>query len=151
MRALLLGLLPVLLMLAFMLQAAREETAAPPAFSPATTATAPAAYREIQLSFGRGYIGDGWQLYFNEPDASVDPERFQDGIEIALAAAISQTVHRLDIAVFELNSEAIFDAIMAASERGVAVRIVADDEHGLHDDKNDALRRLQAAGRTHRR
>ncbi|MDE2749242.1 MAG: phospholipase D-like domain-containing protein [Chloroflexota bacterium] len=106
----------------------------------------PTAFREAHFQFGRGYIGDGWRVYFNEPDAAAEQERYTGGIEMALADAINAARVSLDIAAFELNSEALTQAILDAQGRGLAVRIVTDDEHGLHDDKNDALRRLQAAG-----
>ena len=104
------------------------------------------AYSEVQFNFGRGYIGEGWQLYFNEPDASAASDSYQGGIDEALVAAIAEARDTLDVAAFELNSEPIYQAILEAHQRGVAVRIVADDDHGLHDDKNTALRDLQAAG-----
>lgn len=137
----------MLVMVAFILQAAFEDASSPPV---SQTASAPAprveTFSEVQFNFGRGYIGAGWQLYFNEPDASATSDSYQGGIEMALAAAIAETRDTLDIAAFELNSEAIYQAILEAHQRGVAVRIVADDDHGLHDDKNAALRDLQAAG-----
>ena len=144
---LLAGTFPLLVMVAFILQAAFEDASSPPV---AQTEIAPSplseAYSEVQLSFGRGYIGDGWRLYFNEPDASAASDSYQGGIDEALAAAIAEARDTLDVAAFELNSEPIYRAILAAHQRGVAVRIVADDDHGLHDDKNTALRDLQAAG-----
>ena len=144
---LVLGFLPLILMLALVLRSAHQPSAAARSSMPGTVATAPAqTYREVQFNFGRGYIGDGWRLYFTEPDASAERARYQGGIETALVAAIDKTRESLDIAVFELNSEPIYQAILAAHQRGVALRIVADDEHGLNDSKNVALRQLQAAG-----
>ena len=135
------------MMLAFILHSAFEEASSPPEpLREIAPATLPASYSEVKLNFGRGYIGDGWRLYFNEPDASPDSELYIGGIETALVAAIAEARSALDIAAFELNSEPIYEAILAAHLRGVAVRIVADDDHGLHDDKNAALRDLQAAG-----
>lgn len=144
---LLAGFFPLLMMLAFILQAAHEKTSSPPEPQPEIApATRPEAYSEVKFNFGRGYIGDGWRLYFNEPDASQDSKHYIGGIEAALAAAIEETRATLDVAAFELNSEAIYQAILDAHLRGVAVRIVADDDHGLHDSKSEALRDLQAAG-----
>ncbi|MCY3976821.1 MAG: phospholipase D-like domain-containing protein [Chloroflexi bacterium] len=146
-RTLIAGLLPLLVMGAFILQAAYEAASSPQdTQSRIAPPTPPAAYSEVQFNFGRGYIGDGWQLYFNEPDAGAASESYHGGIEAALAAAIAEARDTLDVAAFELNSEAIYQAILEAHQRGVAVRIVADDDHGLHDDKNTALRDLQAAG-----
>lgn len=146
-RTLALGIFPLIMLLALAMQATHQESAASPILAPESASTPqPAAYREVQFNFGRGYIGAGWQLYFTEPDASADRERYQGGIETALVEAIDNTRESLDIAVFELNSAPIYRAILAAHQRGVALRIVADDDHGLHDGKNEALRLLQAAG-----
>ncbi len=144
---LLAGFFPLLLMLAFILQAAYDDVSSPQESRSenAPTPLSP-AYREVRFNFGRGYIGDGWQLYFNEPDASAASDSYQGGIETALVAAIAEARDTLDVAAFELNSEPIYRAILEAHQRGVAVRIVADDDHGLHDDKNTALRDLQSAG-----
>lgn len=145
-RTLVLGFLPLILMLALVLRSAHQPSPAARSSPPANAAAAPQSYREVRFNFGRGYIGDGWQLYFNEPDASADRSRYLGGIELALVGAINQTRESLDIAVFELNSEPIYLAILEAHRRGVALRIVTDDDHGLNDSKNVALRQLQAAG-----
>ena len=146
-RTLIAGFFPLLVMVAFILQAAYEDASSPQE-SQSEIAPSPLseAYSEVQFNFGRGYIGEGWQLYFNEPDASAASEGYQGGIDEALVAAIAEARDTLDVAAFELNSEPIYQAILEAHQRGVAVRIVADDDHGLHDDKNTALRDLQAAG-----
>ena len=118
---------------------------APPAKGAGLSATA-APYTTVKYRFGRGYIGDNWQVYFNEPDASVDSSDYADGIDAPLASAIDAAQNSLDIAAFELNSQPIYEAILAAHQQGLAVRIVTDDRHGLDDDSNTELRDLQAAG-----
>lgn len=106
----------------------------------------PTQYSEINFAFGRGYFGAGWQVYFNEPDETVDRADYADGMDSALASAIDAARDSLDIAAFELNSEPIHTAIARAAERGVAVRIVTDDDHGLHDESNPQLRDLVERG-----
>ena len=101
----------------------------------------PPVIGELALGAGRGFIGSWWQVYFNEPGRGGD-----DGIDGPLVNAIAAVRHTLDIAAFEMNSEPIYQAILAAHQRGVRVRIVTDDEHGLGDEKDDALRRLKDAG-----
>ena len=146
-RMLFAGSLPLIIMAVFVLYAFRlersETSATPSDFAPPQEVP---AYSEVQLEFGRGYIGDGWRVYFNEPDASVDRASYAGGIEDALVDAIEATEISLDIAAFELNSEAIFRAILDAHERGVSVRIVTDDEHGLHNKNDPALRSLRDEG-----
>ena len=105
-----------------------------------------APFVTVKYRFGRGYVGDNWQVYFNEPDAGVDRSDYVDGIDAPLASAIDAAERSLDIATFELNSKLIYEAILAARRRGVAARIVTDDRHGLKSDSNTALLDLRAAG-----
>ena len=109
------------------------------------TAT-PAPFVAVKYRFGRGYIGENWQVYFNEPDAGADRADYADGIDTPLASAIDASQRTLDIAAFQLNSKPIYQAIFDAHQRGVAVRIVTDDEHGLDDESNSELRDLETAG-----
>ncbi|MEO0596551.1 MAG: phospholipase D-like domain-containing protein [Chloroflexota bacterium] len=62
-----------------------------------------------------------------------------------MAAAINATNNTLDVAAFELNNEVITEAIINAHERGVQVRVVTDDEHGLEDDDTTVID-LELAG-----
>ena len=98
------------------------------------------------FAFGRGYSGADWQLYFTEPAGKSSKESYRGGIDARLAADIAKTRHTLDIAVYELDSPTLTAAILKAHNRGVTVRIVADNEHGLHSQDNPQLRDLQAAG-----
>ena len=100
---------------------------------------------QLELDFGRGYSGAGWQLYFTEPHSKAERADYRGGIDSALARAIDNTRASLDIAVFDLDNPTIADAVLAAHRRGVAVRIVTDDEHGLHNEDSD-LPRLREAG-----
>ncbi|MCY4020073.1 MAG: phospholipase D-like domain-containing protein [Chloroflexi bacterium] len=117
----------------------------PPLKGEGASATA-APFITVKYRFGRGYIGDNWQVYFNEPDASADRADYVDGIDAPLASAIDAAERSLDIAAFELNSKLLYEAILAAQRRGVVARIVTDDRHGLEDDSDTALRDLRAAG-----
>ena len=118
----------------------------PETAAPAAEATAPQPFTEVSYTFGRGYIGDGWQVYFNAPDSNAERSSYADGIETPLVNAIADARQSLDIAAFELNHDAIFEAILSARERGLAVRIVTDDEHGLEDERDAHLRELREAG-----
>lgn len=123
----------------------RAWTQASPAPEAAATASPP-PFAEIGFDFGRGYDGPGWRLYFNEPDEGVERADYAHGLDEVLAAAIDKAERTLDFAAFELNSDAIRDAIAAAHERGLAVRIVTDDDHGLNDKNYSHLRDLRQAG-----
>lgn len=114
--------------------------------TPDAATPSPTSYREVDLAFGRGYVAEGWQVYFNEPNASVDRANYANGLDATLARAIDAASDTLDMAAFELNSDPIHAAIASAAERGVAVRIVADDDHGLHDNRHPHLHNLQQRG-----
>lgn len=104
-------------------------------------------YRPSQhaIEFGRGYSGPGWQLYFTEPFSKAARADYRGGIDSQLAKAIENARASLDIAVFDLDNPTIADAILAAHRRGLAVRLVADDEHGLRSEDSH-LPRLREAG-----
>jgi phosphatidylserine/phosphatidylglycerophosphate/cardiolipin synthase-like enzyme len=101
--------------------------------------TLPATLQEIPLENGYGYAKDFWQVFFTIPIDTRDRSQWQNGIDEQLAASIDNVQSTLDIAAFELNSEAITQAIIRAHERGVAVRIVTDDEHGIEDDDSTII------------
>lgn len=63
------------------------------------------------------YKGSAW------PRASFSPG---GGTEARLADAISRCTRTLDIAIFSFYSQALADAVIAAKNRGVAVRVVGD-------------------------
>lgn len=102
-------------------------------------------FTEIDIPIGLGYQGDFWQLYFTSPLNTRDRSQYVNGVDIQLAAAINATRNTLDIAAFELNNLVITEAISNAHDRGVTVRIVTDDEHGLEDD-DSTLIELELAG-----
>jgi len=111
-----------------------------PAEAPAPTATVISTrvptgdYEFLSVGNGVGAQHDFWQVFFTAPLPTNDRSQWTNGIDVPLAEAIDATRNTLDIAAFELNNETITDAILRAHERGVQVRIVTDDEHGLEDD-----------------
>ena len=146
-KTLILLLICCVMALALLLAWQLESPVAPtPSFESENATPTAASFVAVKYSFGRGYIGENWQVYFNEPDAGADRLDYADGIDSPLASAIDATQRTLDIAAFELNSKPIYEAILTAHQRGVAVRIVTDDEHGLEDESNSELRDLEAAG-----
>lgn len=84
-----------------------------------------------------GGIDGGWyQLYFTAPINTRDESRFTGSpIEAALVQAIDNAASTIDLAVYQLNSRPVTDALLRAHARGIQVRIVTDDEFGLeHPD-----------------
>ncbi len=109
----------------------------------------------LRLPRGFGTIGDYWSVYFSappalrrsgdRPDGSYDSEDRSGGIDVPLAAAMDAARVSLDIAAFELNNPLLAEAILAAAARGLRVRVVTDDEHGLRAS-DGLIDQLQAAG-----
>jgi phosphatidylserine/phosphatidylglycerophosphate/cardiolipin synthase-like enzyme len=94
-----------------------------------------------------GGIDGGWfQVYFTAPINTQDESRFVGSpVENALIRAIDNARETIDAAMFELNSQLVTDALIAAHERGVTVRIVTDGEHGLESPET-TVDQLEAAG-----
>lgn len=121
-------------------------TTVPPTDVPVANTPVDTDIEEVTLGLGRGYIGDWWAVFFNEPSGSSDASTYVNGIDVPLSNAIGQIQNTLDVVAFEMNNDVIYQAILDAHERGVTVRIVTDGEHGLEDEKDTALRDLIAAG-----
>lgn len=119
------------------------ETAKP---APTAVRIPPTVIWENDWNLARGAAGGWWRVYFSEPSGDSDPSGYVGGMDAVLAEAIAGVQDTLDIAAFEMNSDLIYQAVLAAHQRGVRVRIVTDDEHGLEDEKDAALRDLKAAG-----
>ena len=112
-------------------------TTTPPNVTDVASVATPAPSGNIQLinfEQGSGAQSGFWQVYFTQPINTRDRSQYRNGIDTAVAQAIDGVRNTLDIVAFELNNEAITAAIIRAHQRGVTVRIVTDNEHGLEDD-----------------
>ena len=97
----------------------------------------------IALGLGYGYQGSFWKLFFTSPQKEGRPPN-QFGIDVRFADAIGRVQKSLDIAVFELNSKMITEALLNARQRGVKVRVVTG-QFGF-EEKNQTFGQLEAAG-----
>jgi phosphatidylserine/phosphatidylglycerophosphate/cardiolipin synthase-like enzyme len=84
--------------------------------------------------------GEWYKLYFTSPQYPDTPETRVGLVEQGLVETINQAQQTLDIAIYELNLESVAGAILAARDRGVAVRLVTDSDTLAEED---ALIRLQ--------
>ena len=76
-------------------------------------------------------------LYFTDP--GIDPGDEVDPIlDDALVALIDASTTRLDLSLYEFNLDAVVDAVLAAGDRGVEVRMVGDGDE-IHDPGYEAL------------
>lgn len=89
---------------------------------------------------------DWYAVYFTDPINSND-ESLHHGstAEQALVASIDSAKTTIDAALFELNVPDTTAALVRAAERGVKIRIVADDEHN-YDDPTSLLSEVTDAG-----
>ncbi len=99
---------------------------------PESPVNQPAAEEELSGS------GSYYSMYFTNP---VNP--FDDvttgGVDNNLIALIDSAQSTIDLAVFEFNLQQVADALIAAHNRGVQVRVVYDDEHTEDDPQMDQL------------
>ena len=96
-----------------------------------------------------GGASDWYELYMTDPPQDYDPAHFSGEIPEALIAKINSAQRSIDIAAFEFNLDPVADALIAAHNRGVAVRWFTDDEHGIETDDEEGrgqFQRLREAG-----
>jgi phosphatidylserine/phosphatidylglycerophosphate/cardiolipin synthase-like enzyme len=67
------------------------------------------------------------QVYFTNPNP---PDNTTNGIDWFVVAVINQATQTIDVTSFDLNLPSVVDALVAASQRGVRVRVVVDRENG---------------------
>lgn len=105
-----------------------------------------AAVERLTVSKGFGAAKGFWRVYFNDPaNIGSDRSTYVNGIETPLVQAIEQAQTSLDIAAFEWNSPALTQAVLSARQRGVNIRMVADNEHTV-DDLDSTIDQLVRAG-----
>ena len=99
--------------------------------SPAATATTPNT---------NGSYPDWAEVFFSQVGGST--ENMEENIDQRLIDKLSKAKKTVDCAVYELDSIIIADAMIAAKNRGVQVRLVTDTDYM----KNAALIKAKNAG-----
>jgi phosphatidylserine/phosphatidylglycerophosphate/cardiolipin synthase-like enzyme len=124
-------------------QPAAPTTTVVPTVVPVTSAPGSVSTISVQQGFGasKGF----WQVYFTAPTGSSDRKTYVGGIDAQAIAAINTVQRTLDIAAFEWNLQSMTDAVLAAKNRGVQVRMVVDDEHTIRDSES-LIKQLIDAG-----
>jgi phosphatidylserine/phosphatidylglycerophosphate/cardiolipin synthase-like enzyme len=93
--------------------------------------------------------GVWWEVYFTDPVNINDPANWQSSLEGRLVEKINAAQTSIHIASFEFDLTPVAEALIAAKQRGVDVRWVTDDEHGLEADEEPGhgqFARLQEVG-----
>jgi hypothetical protein len=75
--------------------------------------------------------GGWWDVYFTDPVNLRDPNVVAGSVEEKLIRFIDSARTSIHIASFEFDLTNVANALIAAKARGVDVRWVTDDEHGL--------------------
>ncbi len=105
---------------------------------PPTRTAAPEAPPSFGLDFQAEVFsgaGPGWEVYFADPINNGNPDDYAGSIEQRLIELIETARTSIHIASFEFDLTPVAEALVAAAERGVDVRWVTDDEHGLEADE----------------
>lgn len=93
--------------------------------------------------------GPWWEVYFTDPSNINNPDDWQGSIEGRLIEKINAAQTSIHIVSFEFDLTPVAEALLAAKQRGVDVRWVTDDEHGLEADEEPGhgqFEMLQEAG-----
>ena len=101
----------------------------PTVVTPTATATA-----TVIIPTSVNASGAWWEVFFADPVNINNPEDWQGSIEGRLIEKINAAQTSIHIASFEFNLTPVAEALIAAKQRGVDVRWVTDDEHGLESD-----------------
>lgn len=123
----------------------RPATAVPATTRPGTPVANAPAVTNIPVGQGFGASKGFWQVFFTAPTGSRNASTYVGGIDEILGQAIGGAQRTIDFAAFEFNSPALTQAVVAAAQRGVTIRMVTDDEHGL-EDSDSTINQLTAVG-----
>lgn len=85
--------------------------------------------------------GQWYQIYFTSPTCPPAAQR-HGGIDQTIAQDLARARSRIDVAAYELNVPALVDALLAAKNRKVIVRVVTDTDH----TDETSIRRLRRGG-----
>ena len=96
-----------------------------------------------------GQAGDWYEVHFFEPVEHYNPDDFTGGVPEELMQRINGAQRSIDIAAFEFDLTPVAEALIAARNRGVTVRWITDDEHGIDADSeagHGQFRMMREAG-----
>ena len=77
-------------------------------------------------------VAPGPLVYFTDNITSTGTSPDVTVMEQALLDQLNAATTSIDVAIYDFNRDSIRDALIAAHQRGVAVRVAADDEARFH-------------------
>lgn len=88
----------------------------------------------------------GISLYFTDNLTATTTSQTATAMESALLAAIANATTTIDVALYDFDRASIRDALIAAWNRGVAIRVVGDDDARVSDKSKSTFDALTSAG-----
>ncbi len=79
--------------------------------------------------------GAWWEVYFTDRFNINDPALWQNSVAGKLVEKINAAQNSIHVVGFEFDLTPVAEALIAARQRGVDVRWVTDDEHGIEADE----------------
>jgi phosphatidylserine/phosphatidylglycerophosphate/cardiolipin synthase-like enzyme len=110
--------------------AATEPTSTPPEAPTATTVPPPQATPGNTPAAPPAGMPSWLKVYFTNPNP---PDDTQNGIDQFVVPVLNSATQTIDVASFDLNLPSVVNALVEASQRGVKVRVVTDEENGSQD------------------
>ena len=81
---------------------------------------------------------DWYEVYFSDP-SNTTAGSYQGGPDEALAEAIDQARFQVDVAAYDFDLWSLRDALKAAHQRGVSIRVVIESNHLDEDEVQDLI------------
>ena len=123
--------------------------------TPVQIPTTPTQLSATQSPTGQAGSQTDWlQVYFTNPNP---PDNVGNGIDQYVVADVGQAKNSIDVTSFDLNLPSFVNALVAANQHGVKVRVVVDEVNGSQKlsasesptgQDFDAVQTLNAAGIT---
>jgi phosphatidylserine/phosphatidylglycerophosphate/cardiolipin synthase-like enzyme len=93
-----------------------------------------------------GFEGSWYTVYFTSPINTNDAAlQVNSPVENAMVDAINSATRSIDGAMYEINLPRVTEALIAAHQRNVQVRLVLDDEYAI-EDEDSTYEELEEAG-----
>ncbi|MGQ0601474.1 MAG: phospholipase D-like domain-containing protein [Anaerolineales bacterium] len=73
--------------------------------------------------------GRWYRLYFTDPATTANADNPTGGIPAAIIRSFDEAQRSIDIAIYEIDYQPFADALIAAHQRGVIVRVVTDSDY----------------------
>jgi phosphatidylserine/phosphatidylglycerophosphate/cardiolipin synthase-like enzyme len=89
-----------------------------------------------------GTAEDPIEVYFTDPKYPDNEHERQGGLDLILAADITEARSSVDVAAYDFDLESVARSLVDAHERGVSVRMVTDSDNA----GESAVRKLKKAG-----